>query len=81
VGLFYGTVYSTGLYVERMMNYELKSVWKDRIVIVAKSKYYPGTCLEGLRKPPKAAVRIADVAADIRTDHLRNTSLDFCCWV
>jgi hypothetical protein len=29
-------------------------------------RYCPGICLEGLRKPEKISVRIADVPAEIR---------------
>jgi hypothetical protein len=31
-----------------VLNYELKKVWK--VTVVAYSKYYADTCLEGLRK-------------------------------
>jgi hypothetical protein len=31
-----------------MMNNKLEGIWKE--AVVAKTRYYPGICLEGLRK-------------------------------
>jgi hypothetical protein len=38
---------------------ELKRIWKE--VIMDYSRYYPGICLEGLRKTTKTSVRPAGV--------------------
>jgi hypothetical protein len=40
------------------------------------SKYYPGICLEGLRKSRKISVRIADTAIEFRTEYLPNPGLE-----
>jgi hypothetical protein len=47
-------------------------MWKE--AIVAKSRYYPGICLEELWKPTETSVRIVGAVAGIRTEHLPNTS-------
>jgi hypothetical protein len=39
------------------------------IVTVAKSRYYPGICLDGLRKTTKKSFRIGGVPAEIRCSH------------
>jgi hypothetical protein len=36
-------------------------------------RYYPGICLEGLRKNTKCSVRIADLRGEILTRDLPNT--------
>jgi hypothetical protein len=43
------------------------------------SSYYPGTCLEELRKTIINSVRIAFVSAWIQTENLHNVSLDRTC--
>jgi hypothetical protein len=45
--------------------------------VVTKSRYYPGTCLEGLQKTSKkTSVIIAGISAEIRTQHLDNIILE-----
>jgi hypothetical protein len=56
------------------MNDEMERIWKE--AIVAQSKYYPRIFLEGLKKTTKNTVRTAGVAAETRTEHLPNTSLE-----
>jgi hypothetical protein len=46
---------------------ELKGIWKE--AVVASSSYYPGICLQGI-------LSIVGVAGEIRTEHLRNTSME-----
>jgi hypothetical protein len=49
---------------ERMIvNNELERMWKE--AVVAQLRYYPGICLEGLRKTTKTSVRIAGLRAEI----------------
>jgi hypothetical protein len=66
-----------------MMKNELERIWKE--VVVARTRYYyPGICLEGLRKTTKP-VRKAGVPGEIRTrqeryhytSFLGNTTLAF----
>jgi hypothetical protein len=38
--------------------------------VVAKWRYYPRICMEGLRKNTKNKIRIADVPAEIRSEEL-----------
>jgi hypothetical protein len=45
------------------MDDELERVLKN--MIVAQSKYYPGICLEGLKRTMKASVKKAAVPAGI----------------
>jgi hypothetical protein len=40
-----------------MMIDELEGIWKE--AVAAKSRYYPGICLEGLRKTTKTAMMTA----------------------
>jgi hypothetical protein len=49
--------------------------WK---AFVAKSWYYPGTCLERLKKYTKILVRTANVLNEIRIEHFPNTHTDNC---
>jgi hypothetical protein len=53
------------------MNDELESIWKE--VIVTYSRYHAGTFLEVLRK---TTFKIVGGPADLRTEHLVNTSLE-----
>jgi hypothetical protein len=48
----------------------------DRAATVILLMYYTGICLKGLRKTTKTSVRKYGIWADIRTDHLRNASLE-----
>jgi hypothetical protein len=43
-------------------------IWEE--VMVAYSRYYPGICLEGLRKTTKTSVRIAGVPSEVQTKSL-----------
>jgi hypothetical protein len=51
----------------------LERIWKRGVV--AESIYYPGICLEGLRKSTKT-LRIACVQKKIQTGHFSNTSIE-----
>jgi hypothetical protein len=51
----------------KFINNELERIWKE--VTVACSRYF-GTCQKGVRRP----VRTASVLAEIRTEHLPNTT-------
>jgi hypothetical protein len=42
------------------MNDEFKRMWKEGV-----KAYYPGKCMETLRKTTKTSVRIADLWVDI----------------
>jgi hypothetical protein len=43
-------------------------------------RYYPSISLESQRKTIEASVKIASVLAEIRTEHLPNTSLEQYCY-
>lgn len=52
--------------------------------VVLLNIYYPGICLEGLRKPAVTSVRIVDLWAEIRTQDFpvgrsANSSAALCC--
>jgi hypothetical protein len=49
--------------------------WK---AFVAKSSYYPGTCLERLKKYTKTLVRTASVPTEIRIEQFLNTHPENC---
>jgi hypothetical protein len=51
----------------------MERIWKE--TAMAYSRYYPGICLEGLKKTAKNFNRLADAPAEVRTKHLRNTRL------
>jgi hypothetical protein len=51
-----------------------KGIWKE--ALTALSMYYSGVCMEGLRKTTKTSIRKCGIWADIRTDNLRNVSLE-----
>jgi hypothetical protein len=53
-----------------LMNGELERIWKEVVVVL--TKYNPDIFLEGLRKTTKHL----GVLAEIRTEHLPNTSLE-----
>jgi hypothetical protein len=53
---------------------ELQRVWKE--AFMAYLKYYQSNCLAWLKKTPKTSVRTVGAPAEIRTQHLPNTSLD-----
>lgn len=57
--------------------------WGDLVIgknlevkIMTWSKYYPGICLEDLRKNTKTLVRLTGVLGEMGTEHLLNTSLE-----
>jgi hypothetical protein len=54
------------------MNNELESICKE--VAMVRSRHYPGICWRDWVKPRKV-VKIADVPADIRKEHLPKASL------
>jgi hypothetical protein len=53
------------------MNNELERIWKEENVTY--SRYQVGTCLEVLRK---TTFKTVSGPADLRTQHLANTSLE-----
>jgi hypothetical protein len=48
---------------------KLEIIWKE--VAVAERKYYPGICMERLRKITDTSATIADVSVEVRTKHLQ----------
>jgi hypothetical protein len=56
--------------VECLVNDELERIWME--MAMAKSRYYPSICLEGLRKTTKTPIRIDNVVAKIQTKHPPN---------
>jgi hypothetical protein len=57
------------------MTDELESIRK--VTAVVYSRYYPRICMEGLSSPKltqKIELIIADIPAEIRTEHLQNTN-------
>jgi hypothetical protein len=56
------------------MNDELERIWKGAVLV--KSRYYPHTSLERLRKSRKTSVRIACAQVEIGTKHLPNACLE-----
>lgn len=52
----------------------LERMWKEAYVVW--SRYCSGVCLEGLRKPLKSSVRIANIPSEIWTEHFSNTDLE-----
>jgi hypothetical protein len=59
--------------IDRLTSDELE--WIQKEVIVAYSRYYSGICREGLRKATRTSDTIGRLPAEIRTQHLPNTSL------
>jgi hypothetical protein len=53
---------------------DLKMIWKESVV--AYSRYYPVICLEDVTNTSKSSLRISDVPAEIRNEHLQNKSLE-----
>jgi hypothetical protein len=51
------------------VNTELERIWKETVVA------HPGICLDGLRKNMKNPSQDSRVSAEIRTEHIANTSL------
>jgi hypothetical protein len=49
---------------------DLKVIWKESVV--AYSGYYPVICLEDVTNTSKPSVRVSDVPAETRTEHLQN---------
>jgi hypothetical protein len=54
------------------VNDELKRIWKEAVAALF-LRYYPSICLEGLRKPRKTSVRIANLRADTWKRDIPNT--------
>jgi hypothetical protein len=52
---------------------ELEGIWKEAAITYL--WFLPDIYLDGLRKPQKSSVSIADVPAEIQTEHLPNASL------
>jgi hypothetical protein len=67
-------LYSIGWYAYD--NFEM--IWKE--VVVAKSTYYLGIRLKGLKKTTKYSVGIASVSAYFQTENLQNSSY-YCHFV
>jgi hypothetical protein len=56
----------------------VKTIWRE--VVLVETNCYPVICLDGLRKTTEN-LRISFVSAEIRTEHIPNTSrLESCLW-
>jgi hypothetical protein len=60
------------------MNAKLEMIWKNSIL--AWSRCGLRICLDGIREPEEAGVRIAGVTTEIRTKHIPNTSQKLYCY-
>lgn len=52
-----------------LMDYYFKRIWKT--TVAAWSRYYPGICLEGLRKNTKNLSQDVDAQIDIETEYFQ----------
>jgi hypothetical protein len=53
-------------------NDEVERIWKEAVEAL------PGICVETLERTIRASVRIDDVAAEVRTEHLLKRNLKLC---
>jgi hypothetical protein len=60
------------------MNDEVEGMYKE--AVTEQSRYYPRICLVVPRKNKKTPARIGGALAEIRTQHLPNTKVEYYCY-